>query len=198
MVRRARRPRTAWERAKPTLCREYLAGTVTDAMAPRVVWNSQQLYRDVPYKRFRDNFRAMKNGIAANRERANDEADMLQADLGLYNLARENPDRWDGSEAQALLKQDLEALDEPVQPKVLRETREEYKKFTLKEFREHIQQEGRAKRETNYWIVRKKKKLGLILDEHEDEKDADDFEKDGDEDGFDDAAGDVASIALTV
>ena len=186
MVRLARTP---WELAKGTLRREYLDGIVTDDMAPKDVWASKQLYRDVPYHRFRDNFRKMKNRIVEHRGRAEEEAELLQGDLGLYDLARSNPNCWDGSDAQTFLKDDLKALTEPVKPKVLWETREAYKKFTLKEFREHIQQEQRSKRETNYWIVRKKKKLGLILDEHEEVKD-DDFDDDNheeDDDAFDDA-----------
>ena len=188
MVRRARRrQRTPWELAKPTLKREYLAGTITDDMAPRDVWQSNPLYLAVKYERFRDNFRAMKNTIRERQERADDEAELLQNDLGLYDLARSNPDRWNGSDAEQLLKQDLAALEGPLQPKVLWETRDEYKKFTLKQFREHIQQEQRSKRETNYWIVRRKKQLGLILDEHEEAKE--DYDNEDDEEGGDDVAG---------
>ena len=43
-------------------------------------------------------------------------------------------------------------------PKLLYETRAEYKKFDQKIFRKHIYQESRNLRDSNYWLVKKKKK----------------------------------------
>jgi hypothetical protein len=44
-----------------------------------------------------------------------------------------------------------------MKPSDLRETRDEYKAFTKKIFRDRIHQELRSVRETNYWIVHRKK-----------------------------------------
>ena len=44
-------------------------------------------------------------------------------------------------------------------PKQLRLLSDEYKKFDLNTFRAHIHQEVRSRKETQYWIVKKQKKL---------------------------------------
>ena len=45
-----------------------------------------------------------------------------------------------------------------MKPKELWNTRKEYKEFPLNVFRNHVNQEKRAQRETPYWIVKRNKK----------------------------------------
>ena len=48
-------------------------------------------------------------------------------------------------------------------PKLFWQSRPEYQVFELKKFRDHIQQERRSKKESNYWLIKKKKKsMGII------------------------------------
>ena len=119
----------------------------------------------------------MKRVIKELKGRADDEAELLALDLGMFTLASEKEGRWNGSDAQQLLKQDMERnLHTRLAPKALYHLRPEYyKEFTLKQFRDHIQQEKRSKLETNYWIVKKKRKEGLLKLDIDDNDDGDYF-----------------------
>lgn len=149
---------TKWEIAKPILEEMYLKGEITDDMPRGVVHKLRKEFEDVPI----NNFLRMKNTVADLKERADDDAELLQFDLGIYALASEKHHSWDGSLAQASLIKDLEeGKHVDMKPKDLWLSRQEYQHFKLKTFRDHINQEERAKRETNYWIVKKKKQKGL-------------------------------------
>jgi hypothetical protein len=68
--------------------------------------------------------------------------------------------RWDGSKAQALLKEEMEAgvhLQYAGRPREMRETREEYQEFSKQKFRDHIQQEKRLGKFKNYLEKQKDK-----------------------------------------
>ena len=150
---------TVWEIAKPILEEDYLKGRVTDDMQPMYVHQLRDEYKAVKINNFRQNFKCMKDTIVHLKDRAEDEAELLQYDLGIYTLASKRNDRWHGSVGQRLLKEDIEQfLHLKYKPKELYNTRDEYKMITLKQFRDHIHQETRSKVETNYWIVKRKKK----------------------------------------
>jgi hypothetical protein len=154
-----KKPKTSWEIAKPILLEAYLAGVITDAMKPSEVWPMRQEFHAVEYKRFVDNFARMKRGIRKHRERASaDEAGFLR-DMAIHTLAKDIDGYWDGSLAQELLRKDLEEkTHEQMRPKEMWLFRPEYQEFGLKTFRDHIHQELRSERETNYWLVKRKKK----------------------------------------
>jgi hypothetical protein len=64
--------------------------------------------------------------------------------------------RWDGSDAARFLKEDADkGLLQQLKPSELRETRQEYKLFPAKVFRDHIHQEKRGRTSKSYWMVRK-------------------------------------------
>ena len=159
MPTRTNKPATAWEIAKPILSKDYNEGTVTDSMKPKDVWGMRSEFKDVVYENFRSNFSRLKRTTKANQVRATiDNAGFLH-DMTIYSLAKEIEGYWDGSEAQELLRQDIESnLHTQMKPQHLWLSRSEYQKFGLKKFRGHIHQELRQERETNYWIVKKKKK----------------------------------------
>ena len=72
------------------------------------------------HKNFRDNFRRLKNTVTELKNRAADEAELLQFDLGVYTLAAEKEDKWNGSDAQNLLRQDMtQSLHLRMKPKEL-------------------------------------------------------------------------------
>mmetsp|Transcript_174 Transcript_174/g.382 ORF Transcript_174/g.382 Transcript_174/m.382 type:complete len:187 (-) Transcript_174:111-671(-) len=151
---------TPWEIAKPLLRDWYLNGTITDAMKPSQVYLLQPQFTDVKYERFRANFSKLKKGIRENRQRAAADEAGFRRDMAIYKLAKDTDGYWDGSEAQILLKKDIEEKrHEEMKPEHLWLSRPEYKLFDLKKFRGHIHQELRQKRETTYWIYKKTKKL---------------------------------------
>jgi hypothetical protein len=50
---------------------------------------------------------------------------------------------------------------ETMKPRELQATRPEYSLYPLKVFRDHVQQERRARCERSYWLARKKRKKKL-------------------------------------
>ena len=153
---------TPWEIAKPILKADYLEGRVTDSMKPKEVWEMKAEFKAVTYRNFRTNFSNLKKSIKDHKNRSDiDEAGFLH-DMSIYKLAKDLDNYWDGSEAQTLLKQDIsKERHKQLKPELLWLTRPQYQKFELKKFRGHIHQELRSKKETNYWIVKKKKKENL-------------------------------------
>jgi hypothetical protein len=150
---------TPWEIAKPILEKAYLEGEVTDGMKPADVWAMRSEFVDVKYKNFRSNFARMKKSIKENKERANDDEAGFLHDMTIYTLAKDSASYWDGSEVQTLLKRDIEKKrNECMKPELLWLSRLQYQVFALEKFRGHIHQELRSQRETNYWIVKRKKK----------------------------------------
>ena len=151
--------KTPWDKAKPLLLKLHLDGTITNAMKPRDVWAMQQEFVDVKCENFCTNFATMKRTIRKQRHHADvDEAGCLD-DIAIHSLASSSDGCWDGSEAQRLLKLDMEKnRHKNVKPELLWITRPEHQKFKLEKFRGHIHQELRSDRETLHWIVKKKKK----------------------------------------
>lgn len=159
MTKKSKKQPTPWEIAKPILRQFYLDGTVNDQMKPADVWALQPEFAEVKYVNFRANFASMKRTIKEQKQRADeDEAGFLH-DMTIYKLAKDSDGYWDGSEAQRFLKMDVEKKrHEQMKPELLWLSRPQYQEFDLKKFRGHIHQELRRERETNYWIVKKRKK----------------------------------------
>ena len=154
----SKKDKTSWEIAKPILLKLYKNGDITDDMKPREVWYCAPEFIDVPYDNFRGNFAAMKRRIKQHKARAEqDEAGFIH-DMTIYKLAKDTPGYWDGSEAQRLLELDMgKKKHERLKPELLWLSRPEYQEFALPKFRGHIHQNLRAERETNYWLVKRKK-----------------------------------------
>ena len=151
--------KTPWEIAKPILLKDYLEGRVTDSMKPKDVWNMKAEFMAVEYPNFRNNFARMKKTIKERREQSSIDQVYFQHDMTNHTLAKDSEGYWEGSEAQKLLRTDIENNQhQNMKPGTLWQTRPEYQCFQLKKFRGHIHQELRSTRETNYWIVKKKKK----------------------------------------
>ena len=156
-----KKPPTPWEIAKPIAEQLYLDGTITNSMSVRNdVWPMRPEFMAVKYNNFYNNFRRIKNTITANKQRAVIDEAGFRHDISIYPLARDTAGFWDGSDAQRLLKEDMDdrKQHEKMKPKMFYLSRPEYQHFPLEKFRGHIHQELRATRETNYWIVKKKKK----------------------------------------
>ena len=156
-----KKPPTPWEIARPILEELHLDGTIANSVSvSKDVWPMRPEFMAVKHNNFYNNFRRMKNTVTANKQRAViDEAGFLH-DIAIHPLARDTAGCWDGSDAQRLLKEDMDdrKQHEKMKPKMFYLSRPEYQHFPLEKFRGHIHQELRATRETNCWTVKKKKK----------------------------------------
>ena len=109
--------------------------------------------------RFKDNFKNLKDRIKKNKSRAEEDQAGYLNDMKFYKLAKDTEGEWHGSAAEGLLKQDVGNLKHlEMKPKKLQTTRDEYEEFELKVFRGHVHQEVRSRKESNYWLVKKRKK----------------------------------------
>lgn len=102
----------------------------------------------------------MKKRIKEQKERAKDDEDDLIHALAMFSLAKDDPNIWDDSQAKQFLKEDVDAgsKQHTMKPAALRQSNDAYLKFDKDTFRDHIYQEERARRETHYWLVKKRKK----------------------------------------
>ena len=144
---------TKWEIAKPILEELYLAGDIQDDWPRKKVHSARPEFEAVPINNFGNNWNRMKKSIGTLKQQAKRDFEILQADKLLYPI---DENRWDGSDAQALLKQDIRNdFHLYFNPKELHMSRMEYKKFDFKVFGPHVYQEIRSKKETNYWLTKK-------------------------------------------
>jgi hypothetical protein len=177
MAGKKSKPATPWEIAKPLLEKDYLEGRATADMQPREVIKLRDEYKKVKVENFRSNWKAMKERIQAHKTRATEDAHDFLHDMQLYTLARDLPSYWDGSAAQRLSIDDVDAgLHKAVMPKQLRLSRSEYQNFDLQVFRKHIYQETRSRIETPYWIYKKKKKEQRLAATQQDAGNDDDLD----------------------
>lgn len=151
---------TTWEIARPLLEEDYLSGVATADMTPaEVVSLRTTIYGKVPKTNFSNNWRALKKRIDGDKERARKDQERYDHDVGLYPLAIDLPWEWHGSEAERLLKMDVESGRHlRFHPTLLFLKRKEYQEFDYEIFRKHIHQEARSALETPYWMVQKEKK----------------------------------------
>jgi heme oxygenase len=118
---------TPWDIAKPLLEKDYLEGRVTDHMQPRDVIKLREEYKQVKVENFRSNFNAMKKRIQMHKAQAIEDDEYFSHDNQLYTFAKDLPEYWDGSDAQQLLIDDIDAgLHKALKPKQLHLFRPEY------------------------------------------------------------------------
>lgn len=154
----------AWEHspAKQLLRREILEEKVTPEMKPKQVWLRHDVYQQYKLSNFGTNLRNLRTALKEGQEAAAFDSAALARARIVHPVAATTPrgyPRWDGSDAQKLLKHHVEKkLHEKFTPKELREKYTAYQAFPLKVFRDHIQQEVRSRTETSYWLKRKANK----------------------------------------
>jgi hypothetical protein len=156
---------TPWEIVKALLIADIQEGKVPPTMSPKVVYSMRVEYRrQVEYRQFRTNLNNLRKSLKAVNDRAIVDRAAVAHDqqrrLVHQNItlaASSSHHRWDASEAQRLLKLDVNnEMHRTMAPKELRMTRCEYKAFPLNVFRKHIHQEVRSRKETAYWQVRRR------------------------------------------
>jgi len=119
------------------------------------MYKDNPLFKDFPWneERYVDRIQSLRTGIATHYKWAEQDRKAVIEDLKNHppppaNIRGEL--RWEGSDAQRLLKQDVdEDRHKDLSPSGLRETRPEYKLFTRKVFTKHIDQEKQDRKEFN-------------------------------------------------
>ena len=105
-------------------------------------------------RKFTDRLRRARIGYLKNVSLAKSDSEALIHDR-LIHPERQTNDRnerrWDGSEAQSLLRQDVrESIHKNMKPNELHRSREEYGQFPLPQFRQHIYQEEQTQKFIQY------------------------------------------------
>lgn len=156
--RQKKREVNPWNIAKPIAHEYYVSGIITDDISIDEI-HALDEFKDVDKERFKANFKNLKKRIKKDQARADSDLVGYFNDMKIHTLAKDIEQEWHGSEAERLLRDDVEKnRHQGKKPRELRETREEYKKFDLETFRLHFFQEKRRKLDSNYWLVKKRKK----------------------------------------
>jgi hypothetical protein len=143
---KARKWKWQYSTAKEALRKAILAGTVTDNMSLDDIFMSFPEVAETDRKKFSGRLRGLRQQItASNTAVASDEAahahDRALRPAPSHNYRGEP--RWEGSEAQRLLKEDVASgKHRAMKPTLFYNSRVEYTQhYTLKTIREHIYQE---------------------------------------------------------
>jgi hypothetical protein len=121
------------------------------AMKSKDAYNLRPIFSQYGgYKNFPSRLRSAQNqDIAKNNRNASDEEAFVH-DRNLFPIMTRNGQgllRWGGSNSEKLLRQDInDGRNRTMTPKQLHNSREEYQKFALDRFREHIHQEVRRRK----------------------------------------------------
>jgi len=153
---------TPWRNseAKKQLIVDIKKGTI-DGWGPKEVHKFRPIYEERTYENFRNNLNNLRKSLKNLQSLADEDDAALARDKALDHLRKNSKPypQWHGSEAERLLKLDIDnGLHQQGHPSVLQATREEYKPWPRKVFGDHIQQELRARRERPYWMARRAEK----------------------------------------
>lgn len=161
------KPPPAWRfsEAKKILLNDIISQEVPDDMDAWDVYFSREIYWLWPFDNFKTNIKNLRAAVARDIQRARADHAALLHDL------KKNPlpetvvtgsgtyPRWNGSEAERLLKLDIdEGWHLIMTPSDLQSTKEEYKEYPLRVFAKHIHQEWVGRLERSYWQAKKKEK----------------------------------------
>jgi hypothetical protein len=124
-------------------------------MTAKEAHNQRPEYEEVGIKKFKRNFENLRRAIGKEMNRAFRDTVGLTRDRQLHPVPAYNQQgdrRWEGSDAQRLLRQDMKQnLHKAQQPQELWNTRSEYSHYSLPTFRNHIyKEELRNKRLAKY------------------------------------------------
>jgi hypothetical protein len=150
-----------WKRCKPKLQDDIVNGIVPDDWDPEKVHSFRDIYVAVNFARFKANLANLRQKMATELDRAiqDDEAFQHDEDHAESFLAASRKPKWDGSAAQRLLKEDMDAAaNANLKPAALQATRPEYAFVEPKVFRKHVHQEQRSRKESPYWSKKKEDK----------------------------------------
>jgi hypothetical protein len=136
-----------------------IVNKVVEGMHPAQIHTMRPIYTQYKLARFVPNCTNLREQIALFQTNAEQDSAALARDIQLHprpTLAHGGYPRWDGSEAERFLKEDIDnGLHSQMPAQDLRETRAAYMLFPKKVFSDHINQECRGRRERPYWLARK-------------------------------------------
>jgi len=143
---------TVWETAKAKLYIEITEGRLSDDVKAIDVWNSDEVYKKVKKENFSSNLRELRKRIHKFQHEAEIDKHAFANDRRLHPI--DHTGRWGGSKAAELLKKDIDEGKSPSDAFDLYYSpeRNEYKIVTYEQFRKHMHQEIRSRRDTCYWL----------------------------------------------
>lgn len=119
-------------------------------MSPPEVYFQRPEFADFEYTRFRARLNDLRKKVTAEKNRSTFDSVALARDRLNFPKKATNhrgEPRWEGSEAERLLKKDIEdGKHKNLKPKALYESQNEYMKYSLAAFRGHIYQEVQTRK----------------------------------------------------
>lgn len=120
-------------------------------MSPKMAYQLHPDYKTVDYKWFRSRLLILRKRITTGLETGLSDLEAMKEDRKKFPIKTQYENgnyRWQGSEAEAFLRQDMEQSNHiRMKPSVLHSSREAYYKFfPLHVFRKHIAQEVKNKK----------------------------------------------------
>ena len=164
-------PRWIKSKAKGLLEEDLKSGRIPldDAdMTAEEVYMQRTEFAEFKFEQFETNLDSLRKVHLDKIDRANSDSAALAHDRGpncrpkkTHNYRGEP--RWDGGEAERLLKLDITAnKHKRMKPELLRLTKIAYQQYDLKVFRDHIDQELKARKFLTYHRAKKNQKLEAL------------------------------------
>jgi hypothetical protein len=176
---------TPWRHseAKMLLYKDIIDGEVTDDIEAELVYGMREEYQAYEFKNFKTNLKNLRCTINTHQSKADEDMNALFHDMHLLPK-KENTSVWHGSEAEKLLKQDIdEERNKGISTRDFWLTREEYKEFPSKKFIKHVHQGLNSRKQSKYWqhkMTKKKKFMKQIKKLVKADNDADENNEDDD------------------
>jgi hypothetical protein len=151
--------------AKKLLEEDLKSGRIPIDHDPEDVYLQRTEFFDFEYEHFRARLRDLRDVMINHLDRAASDSAALAHDRQAACYPKPTHDhrgklRWEGGEAERLLRIDMEnGKHKRMKPELLHITRGEYQHYTLPVFRCHIDQEVRRQKFRNYHRSKKNKQL---------------------------------------
>ena len=133
--------------AKELLKQDIRDGVIDDDMDAKVVYLQRPEYAETEWRLFPGRLKSTRKQVTSNKERAKEDNVIYENTIQRFpanatGITSQGKLRWDGSDAQRLLKVDIDnGMHKTMEAKAFYNTRSEYKVFELSDFRDHIHQE---------------------------------------------------------
>lgn len=152
----AKPPKWRYSDAKEILTNDIRANRCKGKTPAQVYEMHPDEYKQYKYENFRTNYNNLKKKIEMYQSYADADEVAVANDKRNHPTKATTPygyPRWRHSEAEKQLKEDVDKGDhKKMKPENYRLSNDEFKKFPLKTFRDHIYQEERDRRSKTYWV----------------------------------------------
>jgi hypothetical protein len=159
-------------RAKMLLENDLKSGKIplsSIEMGPKEVYIQRPEFSEFLYSNFQANLRSLRKTVQEKKNSSENDSAALLHDRNIHPKSGTNSNgeqRWEGSDAQILIKQDVDnKLHLVMKPKHLYNTRPEYKNnFSLSVFRKHILQEVNRRKFISYLEKKESKNKKKVIE----------------------------------